>query len=772
MEATVTGSLTAKKIAGSKSTVDHLEREGVDSAMKAPTDSVGPHEAVTQLLRVLDVLRRRWLVWGTTTLALMIGAGLVLRFIPERFEASASLVLHQGGPEVLDKVQGLGEEKRNSEAAYDAYYQTQRAIMGSRAVAERALDRLGLLDDPRALRDADGPLFAAPPEADGVERLGRLISIEEVRGSRVVEITATHPDPQTARDLANSMAQAYLEHVRTSRRSVGQRAEDNLATERRAAAERLGAAEQALQQFKEGNRVTSTSLADRQNVITQDVLSLSAKAKQAEAEAIRRASVLSEARAHFDAGDVVAAMMVLAPGEPSFERLQAELVEARAAFRAADLEFGPKHAVHREAKERLRVAERDLRKQAQARLASLDSRVSASRGTQRGLERSLDRERARALALGGLERRHHELRRDAKTAEEEYLLIARRDTEVALTNRVESEGIELLDHATTPAIAAFPHRGVALAVGALAGFGLGLLLAFIIDARDHRLRDVADLERALSADPLPVLGQLPTLRSDPLLRRSADSRAQLRLRDLHVHRFPGSLMAERCRGIRTSLAFVHESLQHCCIMVTSPGASEGKSSVALSLAISLCQADKKVALIDADMRRPRLHGAFESLTEHPGGGLSALLRGQARLDEVIVTDLPDAPASLDLIPCGAVSDRPAELLDSAAFTRALAQLREQYDVVLIDTPPVLPVADPLIVARAVDGVLMVSRVRRTTAGAVQRTVSQLRRADARLLGIVLNEVDERGGSYAYGYRYGQGGGASRPGLRLSESAHG
>lgn len=725
--------------------------------MKPPVDSIGihssapgPHEAVAQLMRLLAVLRRRWLLWVATTGLCIAVAGLALRFVPERYQASASLVLHQGGPEVLDKVQGVGQDGTASEADYDAYYQTQRAIMASRAVAERALDRMGLLGDPDALRDADGPLMAAPPEADPVERLQRLISIHEVRGSRVVEITAEHPDPDKARDLANALAEAYLEHVRSTRRSLGRVAEDNLAQERSAAQQRLRDAEQALAGFKEDNSVTSISLADRQNVITQDVLSLSSRAKSAEAESIHLGSLLAEAQGHFDRGDLLASMLVLAEGDAAIERLRVEHVNARAAFRAADLEFGPKHASHKEAQQRLAAAERDLKREATARLASLRSRAAAARATEQRLRGSLSREHERALALGSLETRHHELTRDASTAEDEFLLIARRDTEVALTNRVESEGIELLDHATTPATASFPHHGVALALGAVVGLSLGLLLAFIVDARDHRLRDVNDLERALSLDPLPVLGQLPALRTDPLLKRAGDERAQLRLRDLHVHRFPNSLMAERCRGIRTSLAFMHESLRNSCIMVTSPGASEGKSSVALSLALSLCQADKKVALVDADMRRPRLHTAFESLQHARSEGLSGLLSGEATLDEVIVSDLPDAPASLDLIPCGPAPHRPAELLDSAAFTRVLEELRQRYDVVLIDTPPVLPVADPLIVARAIDGVVAVSRVGRTTRGQLQRTISQLRRAGARIFGVVLNEVDERGDAYGYG----------------------
>lgn len=712
--------------------------------------------AVGQLLRLLGVLRRRWLVWVATTGLFVIAAGLALRFVPPRYQATATLVLHQGGPQVLDKVRSVTEDGALEGKGYDAYYQTQRAIMGSRAVAERALERLGLSGDPEALREADGPLHSVPPTADAVLRLQRLVSIREVRGSRVVEIVAEHPDPERARDLANALADAYLDHVHGSRKSLGRQAEDDLAKERAAARARLDDAEQALHAFKGEHGITSISLSDRQNVITQDVLTLSTRAKEAEAEHIHLASVLKEAERHHRAGESLAALLLLAESEPSIERLRAEHVEARAAFRAADLEFGPKHAEHRDAAQRLAEAERDVDREVVARLASLRSKVTAARRTEQRLGTALEREHGRALALGTLEQRHHALARDAKAAEEEFLLIARRDTEVSLTNRVEAEGIEPLDRATVPATPSFPHRGVGLGLGASLGLALGLVLAMIVDARDQRIRGVPDLERALGEHALPVLGQLPALRGDAVLRRG-DAREQQRTRDLYVHRFPGSLTAERCRGIRTSLAFVQGAASRRCIMVSSPGAAEGKSSVATSLALSLCQADKRVVLVDADLRRPRLHVAFEG--SDPGArspGLSALLQGQATLDEVLVRAPMGAPGNLDVVPCGLPPERPAELLESAVLARVVEELRARYDVVIIDTPPVLPVTDPLLVARVVDGVVIVPRVGRTTRGQLARTVGLLRRADARVLGIVLNEVDERRddgyGSTSYGYR--------------------
>jgi capsular exopolysaccharide synthesis family protein len=215
-------------------------------------------------------------------------------------------------------------------------------------------------------------------------------------------------------------------------------------------------------------------------------------------------------------------------------------------------------------------------------------------------------------------------------------------------------------------------------------------------------------------------------------------------------------MAERCRGIRTSLTFALPAGDAQILLVTSPATGEGKSSTSINLAISYCLAKKRVALVDADMRRPRVHQVFPAPVDRSEVGLSAVLRGQATLDEAIQARVADGPEELSVLTCGEIPSNPAELLDGAAWRRVLAELRERFDVVIIDSPPLLPVSDPLIAATQVDGVILVARCGATTRSVLQRAVGMLRQTDTNVLGIVLNQVDPRAESRGYGYGYGYG----------------
>jgi capsular exopolysaccharide synthesis family protein len=274
----------------------------------------------------------------------------------------------------------------------------------------------------------------------------------------------------------------------------------------------------------------------------------------------------------------------------------------------------------------------------------------------------------------------------------------------------------------------------------------------VIDMRDHRIRSVADLERALSGFGLPTLGQLPLLPADPALG-VGNVRAQRRRRDLYTHLYPQSLMAERCRGIRTSLAFMLSTERSLALLVTSPASAEGKSSTAMNLALSYCQAKKKVCLVDADMRRPRLHQVFPPPVGKEDYGLATVLQGEHELVDALQGDLEGAPETLQVLTCGRIPEHPAELIESAAYRKVMAELRERFDVVIIDSPPALPVTDPLLLAPQVDGVVMVARCRSTTKFDIQRALTQLRQGDNNLLGVVLNELDARDEGRRYSSEY-------------------
>lgn len=721
-----------------------------------PEDEPEQADAIAQILRIVSILRRRWLVVAVTTMLGLAAAALAITLLQPRWRASSTVVLHMTGPQVLDKVKGVTEDAEARVLGYKEYYQTQRTIMQSRSVAERALAELGLASDPVFLGIADiqsePERIARATEIDPVERLRELVSVEEIRNSRVVQISAEYPDPEIAADIANAVTKAYLEHVKTSRSELGSEAKDNIGDEKERALEHVKEAEGELEAFKKRNSITSISLSDRQNVITQDILTLSARAKEAEAERIRLQNTLAQTRALHRKGNLAAANLLPEEKRVVFEEMRKEQLAAEAAFRAVDVEFGPKHDEHRKAKSRIDLIDASIEGEASDLIESLQSQLDAARQTERDLAQSLEREHEKALQLGSLEREYRELEREAKAAADNYLLVARRDTEIAITNRVEAEGIEVLDEATVPTRPVFPRKALLMALALVGGLGVGSLLALSIDFRDHRIRGLLDLERALAGFGLPVLGQLPLLPPDTRLG-AGNARAQRRQRDLYAYLFPQSLMAERCRGVRTSLAFAQGDDQARTIMITSPSSSEGKSSIAMNLALSFCQANKRVVLIDADMRRPRIHQVFPAPLGREDVGLSAFLAEKAGLEEVLFHPGEDAPENLELVVCGEVPENPAELLDTPTIRRLLAELRERADVIIVDSPPVLPVTDPLILARQTDGVLLVTRCDQTTRGELQRSLNQLTQGDANILGVVLNEVDARQERYDYHAAY-------------------
>lgn len=732
--------------------LSHIESSDASHASEGgpPYEDDDPRsiDPLSRLLGLVSIVRRRFAVVAVVAALGVAGAALAIKLLPPRYRAQATILLHMAGPQVLDKVQGVSDDEEERRTGYRDYYQTQRRIMQSRAVAERALDELGLAHDPVFLGIDATPQGPARDELaakiDPVERLRDLVSVGEVRNSRVVEIEIQYPDADVAAEIANAVADAYLWHVQTTRTRLGRDAEDALSKEKATSQERLESAEKAFVEFKQRNAIGSIDQLERHT--SEGILALDQHAKSIEAERIRLQSLFEEAQRLHEAGDLAAASLLSDPDSALATGMRKEKTEAAQAFAEVEIEYGPKHAEHRKARRRLELIDAGIENEADELLTSIEARLNVARKAERRLAASMGRERERSLRVTELEREYRRLEREAEAAADEYRYIARRDAEIGITNRVEEHGIEILDRATPPTAPEFPRKLVLLAFGLGLGLGVGVLAALMIDARDERIRGIVDLERAVTPFGLPVLGGLPRL---PAAERmsAGNVRAQRRQRDMYAHLFPRSLMAERCRGIRTSLEFGARAGAIRSLMVTSPGAGEGKSSTTVNLALSLCQSGKRVLLVDADLRRPRIHQVFAGVRAHPSAGLSTVLAGEHSLEDALLAAPEDAPAGLDVLPSGPIPGNPAELLETAAFGRLLDDVRDRYDVVIVDTPPVLPVADPLIVARQIDAVIVVGRVGTTTRTEVHGAIAQLARGDTNIVGVVLNEVEPRPDRY-------------------------
>ncbi len=293
-----------------------------------------------------------------------------------------------------------------------------------------------------------------------------------------------------------------------------------------------------------------------------------------------------------------------------------------------------------------------------------------------------------------------------------------------------------------PGLQVAPSLPLNLVLGGLVGTLLGFGIGYLIDRGDRSFRSSDEIRKALG---LPVVGHIPVFFPRTEEEEEVEQPAEAVNIDKMICSYadPDSLAAEAYRAVRTNLFFSTHGESHKVIQVTSPSSSDGKSTLASNLAVSLAQSGVKVLLVDADLRRPKVHLNFGI---EKGPGLSNLIRGSIELPEAIHRS---AIENLDLMPAGPRPRNPSELLALPRFKELLATLRDRYDFVIIDSPPVLAVTDPGAIAVRADGVLLALQIRRKVRPSAQRAVEILTQLGANVLGVVVNGVGWR---RAYQYR--------------------
>jgi capsular exopolysaccharide synthesis family protein len=293
--------------------------------------------------------------------------------------------------------------------------------------------------------------------------------------------------------------------------------------------------------------------------------------------------------------------------------------------------------------------------------------------------------------------------------------------------------VALVTPAQTPVAPSSPKPTQDALLGLVGGLALGLAAAFLRNSFDDRLTSKEATEHAAG---VPVLAMVPLVASWPRQRPLVVSLIE-----------PTSPAAEAYRSLRTSLQFARQEQQLRSLVLTSPGVSEGKTATLANLAVVFAQAGERVLLVSCDLRRPRI-GSFFGLEEHEG--LTSVLLGQRTLEQTLLP-VPDVER-LSLLPAGPVPPNPAELLNSPHAQEIFTRLRNQYDLVLIDSPPVLPVTDAAILSQHADATLMLAAAGQTRRSDLRRAVEKLDQVGTTMLGTVLNKVSRSTGSY-YGYTY-------------------
>jgi capsular exopolysaccharide synthesis family protein len=707
------------------------------------------------------IARRRWLVIPFFVAAVLVTALITLRQT-RIYDATCTVIIDLAAPRVLDKdVQEVVETGTGSYWFSREYYETQYKVIASRAVAQRVSDKLRLGANDRFL----GTAAVADPAARERARLQRdpvgilqaNLRIEPVKDSRIVRIRYEDPDPELAAIVANTVAESYIAESLAVRSTTTASASDWLEQQLRDLERKLADSGKALFEFKKAHDIVAASWEDRQSIVSQRLTAVnaaltSARLKLAELKARNEAIVaLGD---DVKAGESAESLVPVATSQ-AIQQLKVRYLEVRSEcsdLRARYLEDHPRVG---ECEKRLGLAKLGLDDQVKIAVEAARKEFQEVSKTERNLLALLNETKADAFGLNQYERDYLELKRANDNNQRLYELVLKRLKDTGVTGMLQASNVRILDRARPSSIPVSPRtlRNLALAIvlGLLGGIGL----AFAAEQLDTSITTQEQIEERLG---LTFLGIVPNI------ERNRDGSAH----DLVVHTQPKSAIAECLRAIRTNLLFMSPEKPLKTILVTSSGPQEGKTTTATSLAVTMAGSGNRVLLVDADMRRPRVHRVFGAPSST---GLSSLILGEGRLEDAVrATEIP----GLSILPCGPVPPNPAELLHTAAFQHLIAEMASRYDRVIVDSPPVGVVADAVVISTHVDGTLVVLKAGRTSREVARQAVRQLQDVNARILGALLNDLDlqsNKYGHYSYYYQYGYYYGESKQGEKKPPAAN-
>jgi polysaccharide biosynthesis transport protein len=358
---------------------------------------------------------------------------------------------------------------------------------------------------------------------------------------------------------------------------------------------------------------------------------------------------------------------------------------------------------------------------------------------------------AQELAQNEIE--YNRLNRGYDTNKNLYTMVMTRLKETSLTGQLETNNVRLLERAKVPSAPASPDIGFNVIMALVIGLGIGFGFAFLLTFFDDTIKGQEDVERGLG---LAYLGIVPSVAPATAHQRTALARFQGWAkrqsidihRDLHVHNHPASAVAEYCRVIRSNLLFMSPDAPLRRIAVSSADPGAGKTATALNLGILMSQTQGSTLLVDADMRCAKLHKAFGLAQDV---GLSTLIATGGNIEDAVrATEVP----GLHVLPAGKTPPQPAELLHSKRFADLVEELQRRYKFIIFDTPPLMGLTDTMVLARHLEGVVLVARWRRTRRDLLRRAQQQLTDIGVKILGVVVNDVNLEDRAYYY-YQYGR-----------------
>ncbi len=634
------------------------------------------------------------------------------------------------------------------------YYQTQYELIKSTATAIRVVKNLNLEQNlefnPSLKKTEIGLLqgffegirniFSSDKKRDEgnlvdtslmlARKIQGGLKVEPVKNSRIVNISYEYPEPRLAAAIADGIANAYVEQVLDIKMGTAKQAVEWMSKKIEEQKKKLEESQQALQAYMKDKDIVE--LENKEAVTPLKLQNLSYQLIQAEAKR-REAEALYNQVKGLGSNTLEALTVPAIAGDPIVQSLRTEEIKIEKDISEMSKKYGEKHPQMVRLKEDLKVVREKLASEVRRAIQAIKNDYELAKAKEASLRHQFAQGKGEALALSEKAIQYGVLKREVESNQQMYEALLKRLKEASIIEEVKPFNISIIDRAEVPRSPVRPRKLLNIMLSVIVGLFGGIGIAFFLEYLDNTFKTPDDVEEKLS---VPLLGVIPHAKASDLQDKKIE---------LLTYLDPKSNISEAYRSLRTSILLSSvEPIKS--IVVTSPFEDEGKTTTAVNLAISFAQLDKMVLVVDADLRKPRLHVVFGVDNSI---GLSSFLTRQVIKEITRDSGIPN----LSLITSGPIPPNSSELLSSKRMKEFIELVNEKFDLIIFDSAPLITVTDASILSTLVDGTIVVIRCSKTTFDVAKRGVKVLADINSRILGTVLNSLDTTSEGYEYLYPY-------------------
>ena len=663
-----------------------------------------------------SILERRWLIISIWFSVIVAGSIYAFKAVPI-YESSITLQIDPDSAGFL-----YSKDLYAGGMADQNYVSTQHRNLRSRSLLSDVSQALNLkTEDPRYSKSLDE-----------IRTLQADISIIPIRLTRHVEVQVSHTSPLQAQKIANKIGELFLQKNLDGKKQKSLAGFRVLNQEADAKEIELETIQKQLQKYRSDK--TMISLLSDQNIDGQTLKDSKSAYEQMRSQSDLASQTAQQAQEFIATGKDISEFGPIGKDE-QVSSLRKSINANNTKLAALRTRYRDRHPKVLQILTEIQADTQKVKDESERAYRTLLAEAERVKSLEaNSLEKYKESEK-KMFTLGDAKVQHDIMMQKMKRVEMIYDTILSKAKEFDIGTKDLFQNLKIVELATLSVKPARPNKTLALASSILAGLVLALVGAFFISYLDDSIKSQEDVENILH---VPFLGYIPNIKSTSVVER-----------DLQAHLHPTSSSAEGFRTLRAAISLIRNSERMKVIAVTSTIPSEGKSLVASNLAIVTAQTGLRTVLVDADLRRPSVHKAFQlqSLT-----GLTSYLT--ERVSSIGDITHSSVVANLDIICCGSTPSNPSELISSRRMVQFLEELSKRYDRIILDCPPVSAVADPLVVGAMADGIVFVTKFNKIRKGHAVRSIQRIQDSGINIIGLVLNDIDFEGkDSYYYSYHY-------------------